>query len=246
VLLPALGTVCQIVQANTGRTLAGRRSVNLALVAVGALALVSWGQHMFVSGLIEPARVAFMLTSMAVAVPIGFILFSWIATLWVSRIRYDTPLVFALGFVSVLLLAGLSGLMLAAVPVNQQLHGTYFVLGHSHLALAGVVMSGLIAGIYYVFPGLTGKAYDDTLGKVHFLIHFGGVHMAFVPMFVLGLLGVPRRVVGIGAELEPLVLATGAGAMALAVASLMFLYNLFFAWRAERSGMRSSVAAPGS
>ncbi|MGH2619601.1 MAG: cytochrome c oxidase subunit I, partial [Anaerolineales bacterium] len=173
-LLPAIGVVSEIIQANTGKPLVAGRSVSLAMLMVGGLGLVSWGQHMFASGLIPTIRVSFMLTSMAVAVPLAFIVLAWLTTLWISKVRFSTPMLFSLGFISMFLLAGLSGLVLASVPANLYLHGTYFVLGHSHLALFGGVMSGLIAGIYYVFPNLTGKEYDENLGKLHFLAHVGG------------------------------------------------------------------------
>ena len=233
-LLPAIGVVSEIIEANTGRPLIAGRSVSLAMLTVGGLGLVSWGQHLFASGLIPTVRVSFMLTSMAVGVPLAFIVLAWLTTLWVSKVRFSTPMLFSLGFISMFLLAGLSGLVLASVPANLYLHGTYFVLGHSHLALFGGVMSGLIAGIYYVFPQLTGKAYDENLGKLHFLAHVGGVHLAFLPMLLIGLQGIPRRTFDLGPGLELFQLASSGGAVVLASASLLFLYNLFFAWRSGR------------
>jgi len=233
-LLPAIGVVSEIIQANTGRPLVASRSVSLAMLTVGGLGLVSWGQHMFASGLIPSVRVSFMLTSMAVAVPLAFIVLAWLTTLWVSKVRFDTPMLFSLGFISMFLLAGLSGMVLASVPANLYLHGTYFVVGHSHLALFGGVMSGLIAGIYYVFPDLTGKDYNQNLGKLHFLAHVGGVHLAFLPMLLIGLQGIPRRVFELGPGVELFQLASAGGALTLAGASLLFLYNLFFAWRSGR------------
>ncbi len=234
-LLPAIGTVSEIIQANTGRPLVARRSVSLAMLAVGGLGLVSWGQHMFASGLIPTVRVSFMLTSMAVAVPLAFIGLAWLTTLWLSQVRFSTPMLFSLGFISMLLLAGLSGLVLASVPANLQLHGSYFVSGHSHLALFGGVMSGLFAGIYYVFPSFTGKDYDENLGKLHFLAHAGGAHLAFLPMLLIGLQGIPRRVFEFGPEVNLFQLASSGGALILAGASLLFLYNMFFAWRTGRA-----------
>ncbi len=233
-LLPAIGVVSEIIQANTGKPLVAGRMVSLAMLLAGGLGLVSWGQHMFASGLIPTVRVSFMLTSMAVAVPMAFIVLAWLTTLWVSKVRFSTPMLFSLGFISMLVLAGLSGLVLASVPADLYLHGTYFVLGHSHLALFGGVMSGLIAGIYFVFPNLTGKDYDENLGKLHFLAHVGGVHLAFLPMLLMGLQGIPRRVFDLGPGLELFQLASSGGALVLASASLLFLYNLFFAWRSGR------------
>ncbi|HLF36909.1 MAG TPA: cbb3-type cytochrome c oxidase subunit I [Anaerolineales bacterium] len=243
-LLPAIGAVSEVIQANTGNPLVAKRSVNLAMVAVGGLGLVSWGQHMFASGLIPAVRVPFMLTSMAVAIPLAFIVFAWLTTLWVSKVRFSTPMLFSLGFISMFGLAGLSGLVLASIPANLQLHGSTFVSGHSHLALFGGVMSGLFAGIYYVFPTLTGKNYDENLGKLHFLAHAGGVHLAFLPMLLIGLQGVPRRVFEIRPGLELFELASSGGALILAGASLLFLYNIFFAWRAGRPAAQEVL--PGS
>ncbi len=243
-LLPAIGAVSEIIQTTTGSPLVAKRSVNLAMVTVGGLGLVSWGQHMFVSGLIPAVRVPFMLTSMAVAIPLAFIVLAWLATLWVSKVRFSTPMLFSLGFISMFVLAGLSGLILASVPANLQLHGSTFVTGHSHLALFGGVMSGLFAGIYYAFPTLTGRDYDENLGKLHFLAHAGGVHLAFLPMLLIGLLGAPRRVYAISPDLELFQLASSGGALILAGASLLFLYNMFFAWRSGRPAAQEVL--PGS
>ncbi len=237
-LLPTIGVVSEIIQKYSGKPLVAHRSVAMATLAIAGLGLLSWGQHMFASGLIPSVRVPFMIASMAVAIPMGFILFAWLATLWTGRVQFDTPMLFALGFISMFLLAGLSGMVLASIPANLQLHDSYFVLGHSHFALFGGVMSGLFAGIYYAFPMITGRGYDERLGKLHFLAHFGGVHMAFLPMFILGLLGTPRRVFDFDPDGQLFQLASTGGALMLAGAAFLFLYNLYFAWRSGKSTVR--------
>lgn len=228
--LPMIGVVSEVVPRYSGRPIAAHRSTAIAMVIIAGLALVSWGQHMFASGLMPGLRIPFMVASMAVAIPLTFIVFVWIATIWMGKVRFETPMLFALGFIALFIISGLTGLMLASVPINLQLHSSYFVLGHFHIALLGGSISGLFAGIYYWFPKLAGKEYDSTLGILHALGHAGGVFLTYSPMFVLGLIGLRRRVFDYPAGLDIEIYQFGitAGALMLAGTIMLFLYNMFF------------------
>ena len=230
VLIPIVGVISEVIQKFSRRPLVAYRSIGQAMAVIGGLGLLSWGQHLFASGLMPNLRIPFMIASMLVAIPIAFIFAAWIATIWLGRVRFETPMIFALGFITLLLLGGLSGLMLAAVPIDLQLHDSYFVVGHLHIMFLGGVISGLYAAMYYWYPKIAGKQYDETLGILHALGHIGGVFVSYFPMFVLGLLGLRRRVFDFPAlaELEILQFAVTAGSIMLAGSALLFLYNLFF------------------
>ncbi|MFQ5943027.1 MAG: cbb3-type cytochrome c oxidase subunit I [Anaerolineales bacterium] len=244
-MLPMIGVICEVVPSYSGRPIVAHRSSALAIIAVAALGMISWGQHMFASGLIPGLRIPFMLVSMAAAIPLGFIVFVWIATIWMGMARFETPMIFALGFISLFLIGGLSGLILASVPINLQLTDSSFVPGHVHFALLGGAISGLFAGIYYWFPKLTGREYDEVLGILHALGHTGGVFLTYSPMFVLGLIGVRRRVFDYpaGQDIELVQLGVTAGALLLATTAMLFLYNMFFSMLRGGSVERSTLEA---
>ncbi len=241
-MLPMIGVISEVVPSYSGKKIVAHRSTAIAMVVVGGLGLVSWGQHMFASGLISGLRIPFMVASMAVAIPLAYIVFVWIATLWLGKVRFETPMLFSLGFISLFMIGGLSGLMLASVPINLQLHASYFVLGHFHFALLGGAISGLFAGIYYWFPKLTGKESDEVLGILHALGHAAGVFLTYSPMFVLGLMGARRRVFDYpaGQDLEIVQFGVTAGALMLAGTTMLFLYNMFFSLLRGGSVKRSA------
>ena len=228
--LPMIGVISEVVPSYSGRPIVAHRSTAIAMVVIAGLGLVAWGQHMFASGLIDALRIPFMVASMAVVIPLTYIVFVWIATIWQGKVRFETPMLFALGFIALFIIGGMSGLILASVPINLQLHSSYFVLGHFHIALLGGAISGLFAGIYYWFPRLSGKEYDETLGILHALGHTGAVFLTYSPMFILGLIGLRRRVFDYpaGMDIEIYQLGITTGALMLASTVMLFLYNMFF------------------
>lgn len=244
-MLPMIGVICEVVPSYSGRPIVAHRSTAIAMVAIAGLALISWGQNMFSSGLITGLRIPFMVASMAVTVPLAYIVFVWIATIWLGKVRFETPMVFALGFISLLLIGALSGLLLASVPINLQLQSSYFVVAHLHFALLGGAISGLFAGIYFWFPKFTGRDYDETLGILHALGHSGGVFLTYSPMFVLGLMGLRRRVFDYpaGQNIEIFQLGVTAGALLLAGITMLFLYNMFFSALRGESVERAGLEA---
>ena len=176
-------------------------------------------------------RVPMMVTSMVIAVPTGIKVFSWLATLWEGRIHFETPMLFALGFVSMFVIGGLSGIYLAAVPIDIHASDTYFVVAHIHYVLFGGSLFTIFAGIYYWFPKMTGRMYDERLGKLHFWLTFVGFNLTFFPMHCLGLQGMPRRVADYAPRFADLNLFISIASFGLGASTIVFLYNMITSWR---------------
>src|SRR5918999_1198325 len=167
-MLPGFGIVSEVIAAHSRKPIFGYRMMAFSLVAIVILGFSVWAHHMFVSGMWSWLRIPMMITTMLIAVPTGIKIFSWLATLWRGVIHLRTPLLFALGFITMFTLGGISGIMLAAIPVDIHTSDSYFVVAHIHYVLFGGSMFTIFAGIYYWFPKMTGRMYDETLGKLHF------------------------------------------------------------------------------
>jgi cytochrome c oxidase subunit 1 len=176
-------------------------------------------------------RIPMMVTSMVIAVPTGIKVFSWLATLWEGRIRFCTPMLFALGFVSMFVIGGLSGIYLASVPIDIHASDTYFVVAHIHYVLFGGSLFTIFAGIYYWFPKMTGRMYDERLGKIHFWLTFVGFNVTFFPMHWLGLQGMNRRVADYAPQFGTLNFIISVASFFLGASTLVFLYNMIVSWR---------------
>jgi cytochrome c oxidase subunit 1 len=198
-----------------------------------------WAHHMFTVGLGPVANTAFAVSTILISVPTGIMIFNWLATTWRGEIRLQTPMLFALGFIAMFTLGGLSGATHTIVPHNYQQSDTYYVVAHFHYVLFGGSVMGLFAGVYYWFPKVTGRLLDERLGKLHFWLMFAGFNLTFGPMHILGLQGQPRRTYtydeGMGWDLWNAV-AT-AGALTIAASILVFIGNV-------RRTLRSPVRAP--
>jgi cytochrome c oxidase subunit 1 len=183
---------------------------------------------MFAVGLSPVADAAFAATSMLIAVPTGVKIFNWLATLWHGSLRLNTPMLFAISFIGMFTIGGLSGVQLATVPVDWQVEDTYFVVGHIHYVLFAGAILALFAAIYYWFPKMTGRFMDDRLGKIHLLFVFVGLNLAFFPMHILGLLGMPRRIYTYSPSQgwDALNFLETIGAFLIAIGILVFLHNL--------------------
>jgi cytochrome c oxidase subunit 1 len=227
IFLPALGMVSSILAAFCRRKIFGYPAMVLSLVTTAFLGFGLWVHHMFATGLPQMGQSFFTAASMMIAIPTGVQIFCWIATLWGSRPKFEPPLLFVLGFFFVFLIGGLTGVMLASVPLDLQLHDTFFVVAHFHYVLIGGAVFPLFGGVYYWFPKMTGRLLDRRLGFWNFALLFVGFNLTFFPMHQLGLQGMSRRVYtylpekGWGA----LNLAATVGAGLIGISILVFLFN---------------------
>ncbi|MFL6768469.1 MAG: cytochrome c oxidase subunit I [Sphingomicrobium sp.] len=228
IFLPATGFVSEIVATFSRRSVMFYPVVVLSLVATGILAFGLWVHHMFATGLPRVGYSFYTAASMAVSVPTGLQIFCWIATLWDGRPRMQVPMLYVIGFIITFVIGGLTGVMIAAVPLDLQLHDTYFIVAHFHYVLIGGAVFPLLGAITYWFPKFTGRMMSDGLGKIGFWMIFLGFQLTFFPMHLSGLIGMPRRVytypAGMGLELPNLLSTIGSLVVALAV--LLFVVNM--------------------
>jgi cytochrome c oxidase subunit 1 len=229
-MLPGFGIVSEVISVMARKPIFGYRLMALSLVAILVLGFSVWAHHMFVSGMASWLRIPMMLTTLLIAVPTGIKIFSWLATLWEGRIHFSTPMLFALGFVSMFVIGGLSGIFLGAVPIDIHTSDTYFVVAHIHYVLFGGSLFTIFAGIYYWFPKMTGRMYNERLGKLHFWLTFIGFNLTFFPMHWLGLQGMPRRVADYAPKFADLNLFISIASFGLGASTIVFLYNMITSW----------------
>jgi cytochrome c oxidase subunit 1 len=228
IFLPATGFISEIVATFSRRPVFAYPIVVLSLVATGILAFGLWVHHMFATGLPRVGYSFFTAASMSVSIPTGLQIFCWIATIWQGRPKFEVPMLYVIAFFFTFVIGGLSGVIIAAVPLDLQLHDTYFIVAHFHYVLIGGAVFPLLGAITYWYPKFTGRMMSDAQGRISFWMVFLGFQLAFFPMHISGLLGMPRRVysypAGMGLEL-PNMLST-IGAFVVAAAVLLFVVNL--------------------
>jgi cytochrome c oxidase subunit 1 len=239
-ILPPMGIVSEILPTFARKPLFGAPMVIYAGIVIGFLSFGVWSHHMFAVGLGPMADSVFSIATMLIAIPTGVKILNWIATLWGGAVRFRTPLYFALGFVGMFTMGGLSGVMHASPPVDLQQTDSYFVVAHLHYVLFGGSIFALVAGIYYWWPKIFGRLLDERLGKLHFWLMLIGFNLTFFPMHFLGLLGMPRRIYTYAPDLgwNGLNLVASIGAGLLAISFVVFFVNVV---RAARTGV---VAGP--
>ncbi|HVY39899.1 MAG TPA: cytochrome c oxidase subunit I [Polyangia bacterium] len=239
IFVPATGMVSAILPAFTRRPVFGYLPLVLSVVSTGFIAFGLWVHHMFATGLPQLGHSFFTAASMMIAIPNGVQIFCWIATLWLGKLRFRVPLLYVLGFVAIFVMGGLTGMMLASVPLDLQVHDSYFVVAHFHYVLIGGAVFPLLGALTYWFPKATGRMLSERAGRWSFGLLFVGFNLAFFPMHLLGLRGMPRRVYSYGAttgwtRLNELATA---GAILIAIALLLLLANVIWACRrGERAG----------
>ncbi|MBI3615396.1 MAG: cbb3-type cytochrome c oxidase subunit I [Candidatus Omnitrophica bacterium] len=241
-ILPAMGFVSDILPNFSRKPIFGYKAISYSAVTIGAVGFLVWAHHMFQTGMNPTLGTTFMVSTMAVAVPTGVKVFSWLGTLWRGSIRLTTPMLHALGFISMFIIGGLTGVFLASTPVDMYMHDTYFVVGHLHYVLFGGSLFGAFAGITYWFPKMFGRKMNDRWGKTHFWLTFLFFNGVMFPMFILGLGGMPRRIydytqyAGL-VHFAPLNRMMSVSAFCLMATQLLFAFNFFRSlFKGEKAG----------
>jgi len=230
IILPIFGIFSEIFPVYARKPLFGYKVVAVSSVIITGLSATVWVHHMFASGTPSWMRMFFMATSMLISVPTGIKVFAWVATIWGGKIKLTTAMLFALGGLVMFVFAGITGIMLAAVPVDIHVNNTYFVVGHFHYVIYGATVLGIYAGIYHWFPKMTGKMYSEGLGKLHFILTFIGTNVCFFPMHPLGLQGMPRRVASYDPEFAFWNVIASLGGFLLGVSTIPFILNMISSW----------------
>jgi cytochrome c oxidase subunit 1 len=192
-LLPAMGMVSDMLACMCRKPIFGYKPMVYSMSAIAGLGFIVWGHHMFISGMNPWLGMTFMISTMMIALPSAVKVFNWIGTIWGGRVDFNTVTLFSVAFVAMFIVGGLSGIFMAAVPVDIYIHDTYFIVAHFHYVLFGATMMGVFGAIYFWFPKMFGRMMDDRLGKIHFFLTFIGLNGTFFPMHMLGIAGMPRR-----------------------------------------------------
>ena len=235
-ILPGMGITSHILSTFARKPVFAYRAMVLAIFAIGFISYIVWGHHMFMSGMSPYSAMAFSITTMAVGVPSAIKTFNWLATLWGGRIRFTTAMLFALGFVSLFVSGGVTGMLLAQPAVDVLLHDTYFVVAHFHIIMGVAAIFGIFGGTYYWFPKMFGRMMSEKLGKVHFWITLVGVYAIFMPMHFLGIEGGLRRYAQLTEfeflrHLQPLHMFITHAAFLTVAAQVLFVFNFFWSMR---------------
>ena len=227
-ILPFFGVISEVLPVHARKPIFGYRAIAYSSLAISFLGLIVWAHHMFSSGTPGWLRMFFMATTMIIAVPTGIKVFSWCATIWGGKLSLNSAFIFAVGFVASFLIGGLSGVMLAAVPFDIHVHDTYFIVAHFHYVLFGGSVFGLFAAVYHWFPKMTGRMFNETLGKIHFVMTFIGFNITFLPMHQLGLQGMNRRIALYDPQFQTLNMICTIGSYILALSTFPFIFNVIW------------------
>jgi cytochrome c oxidase subunit 1 len=229
-VLPFFGVASEVIPVHSRKPIFGYRAIAYSSLAISFLGLIVWAHHMFTSGTPAWLRMFFMIATMVIAVPTGIKVFSWLATMWGGKIRLNSTMLFAMGFISTFVIGGLTGVMVASVPFDLHVHDTYFVVAHLHYVLFGGSVFGIYTAVYHWFPKMTGRMLNEPWGIVHFVLTYVGFNLTFLPMHELGLLGMPRRVAMYDPQFAHLNFVCTIGSYLLAVSTIPFLVNAIWSW----------------
>lgn len=230
IILPIFGIFSEVFPVYARKPLFGYKVVAISSLIITGLSGIVWVHHMFASGTPGWMRMIFMFSTMLISVPTGIKVFAWVATIWGGKLRLDTAMLFALGGLIMFVFSGITGIMLASVPVDIHVNNTYFVVGHFHYVIYGAVVMGIYAAFYHWFPKMTGRMYNEGLGKLHFALTFLGTNLNFFPMHPLGLQGMPRRVASYDPEFAFWNVIASLGAFLLGMSTLPFILNMIGSW----------------
>ena len=224
VILPGFGIISQVIPAFSRKPLFGYASMVYATASIAVLSFFVWGHHMFTSGMPVTGQLFYMYATMLIAIPTGVKVFNWIATMWRGTLTFETPMLFALGFIFLFTMGGFSGLVLAMTAVDVQMHNTYYVVAHFHYTMVAGALFSAFAAVYYWLPKWTGHMYNETLGKVHFWLTMAFFNMTFFVQHFLGLAGMPRRIPDYALQFADFNRISSIGAFGLGISQLLFLY----------------------
>ncbi len=236
-ILPAFGIISQVIPAFSRKPLFGYSSMVYALAAIAVLSHIVWAHHMFTTGMPTAGILYFMYATILIAVPTGVKVFNWLATMWKGQLTFETPMLFALGFILVFVIGGFTGVIVAIVPVDYQVHDTYYVVAHFHYVMVGGSLFAMFAGVYFWLPKWTGRMYDERLGQWHFWISIVAFNITFFPQHFLGLAGMPRRIPDYATQFTDWNFVSTVGAF-------MFGVGQFFLLWAVLKAIRSGEPAP--
>jgi cytochrome c oxidase subunit 1 len=236
-ILPAFGVVSAIIPTFARKPLFGYSSMVYATASIAFLSFIVWAHHMFTVGMPLAGELFFMYATMMIAVPTGVKVFNWVSTMWKGSMTFETPMLFALGFVIMFTIGGFSGLMLAITPVDFQYHDTYFVVAHFHYVLVTGSIFSLMAAAYYWMPKWTGHMYNEKLGKIHFWLSTIFVNILFFPQHFLGLAGMPRRIPDYSVQFADWNMVSSIGGFGFGLTQLLFVYIV---WATIRGGEKAT------
>jgi cytochrome c oxidase subunit 1 len=236
-VLPGFGIVSEVLSVHSRKPIFGYRMIALSSMAIALVGFTVWAHHMFTS--LQPElRIPFMLTSMVIAVPTGIKVFSWLATIYGGKIHFTSAMMFALGFLSMFVIGGITGVMLAAIPFDIQVHDTYFVVSHFHFVLFGGSVFAIYAGVYHWWPKITGRMLDERMGRIHFALTYFGFLFTFFPMHLLGMQGMPRRVAEYAPYFQTMNIIISIAGFVLGVSTFLLIYNMI--WSLSRGKVAGS------
>jgi cytochrome c oxidase subunit I len=233
-ILPAFGIISQVVSTFSRKPIFGYLGMVYALIAIGIIGFVVWAHHMFTTGISVESRAYFTAATMVIAVPTGIKIFSWIATMWEGSLEFKTPMLWAMGFIILFTIGGVTGVVLANAAVDVALHNTYYVIAHFHYVLSLGSVFGIFAGFYYWIGKMSGHQYNETFGKIHFWTTFIGVNLTFFPMHFLGAAGMPRRISDYPDAFAGWNMVSSIGAYISFAATLFFVFIVFHTFLAGR------------
>ncbi len=236
-ILPAFGIISQVISTFSKKPVFGYLGMVYAMVGIGFIGFIVWAHHMFTVGLDVETRAYFTAATMIIAVPTGIKVFSWIATMWGGSLTFRTPMLFAIGFIFVFTLGGLTGVVLSNGSIDIAMHDTYYVVAHFHYVLSMGALFGLFAGWYYWFSKMTGYEYSEWMGKVHFTTTMIGVNLLFFPMHFLGLAGMPRRIPDYPEAFAGWNKIASYGAYLTAASTLFFLFSMAYAFMRKKKAV---------
>ncbi len=228
-VLPGMGVLSEVLSVHSRKPVFGYRMIGLSSMAIAIVGFTVWAHHMFTS--LQPElRIPFMITTMIIAVPTGIKMFSWLGTIWGGKIRFTSAMLFSLGFLSMFVVGGISGVMLAALPFDIHVHDTYFVVSHFHFVLFGGSVFAIYSALYHWYPKITGRMMNEPLGQLHFALTYFGFFFTFFPMHIVGMLGMPRRVAVYDPAFTDINRLISFASFILGISTVLVIYNMVWSY----------------